>query len=191
MYLELLGIPTDKDLLTYPSVHLTNPHEWDPSVLDYVHPEDNGEPDCTNDPNDCANDPNERFQFDPNFDEFSDYVNGSLSILDIIDDTPQISSPHKLLVNKHAFQQTPIDYEKLRPYFSWVNSDIVKQAIYQTTWGVALDSFPIRRHVKSRSPALNVPTRHESVATDTIFSDTPTVDSGVKQARVFVGREIG
>ena len=39
MYLELQGIPTDKDLQTYPSVHLTSPHEWDPSILDYEHPE--------------------------------------------------------------------------------------------------------------------------------------------------------
>ena len=45
MYLELQGIPTDKDLQTYPSVHLTNPHEWDPCVLDYEHPENIGEPD--------------------------------------------------------------------------------------------------------------------------------------------------
>ena len=36
---------------------------------------------------------------------------------------------------------------------------------------------------------MNVPRTHESVATDTIFSDTPAVDSGVKQAGVFVGRE--
>ena len=32
MYLELQGIPTEKDLQTYPSVHLTSPHEWDPSI---------------------------------------------------------------------------------------------------------------------------------------------------------------
>ena len=53
--------------------------------------------------NDWAIDPNERFQFDPNFDEFGDYVNGSLSILDTLDDTPQISPTHNLMVNKHAF----------------------------------------------------------------------------------------
>ena len=82
MYLELLGTPTDKDLQTYPSVHLTSPHEWDPSVLDYVHPEDNGEPDR-------ANDPTERFQFDSNFDEFGDWVNRSLSTLDILDKAPE------------------------------------------------------------------------------------------------------
>ena len=45
MYMELQGIPTEKDLQTNPSVHLTSPHEWDPSVLDYEQPENNGEPD--------------------------------------------------------------------------------------------------------------------------------------------------
>ena len=82
------------------------------------------------------------FQFDPNFDEFGDYVNRSLSILDILDETPTISPIHNLLVNKHVFRRTPVDYEKLRPLFGWVNSDIVKQTIDQTTqWGVALESF--------------------------------------------------
>ena len=47
----------------------------------------------------------------------------------------------------------------------------------------------MKRHLKSRNPALNVPRRHVPVATDTIFSDTPAVDSGVKQAQVFVGRD--
>ena len=36
---------------------------------------------------------------------------------------------------------------------------------------------------------MNVPRRHEPVATDTIFSDTSAVDSGVKQGQVFVGRD--
>ena len=47
----------------------------------------------------------------------------------------------------------------------------------------------MKRHLKSMNPALNVPRRTEPVATDTIFSDTPAVDSGVKQAQVFVGRD--
>ena len=36
---------------------------------------------------------------------------------------------------------------------------------------------------------MNVPRRHEPVTTDTIFSDTPAVDSCVKEAQVFVGRD--
>ena len=39
------------------------------------------------------------------------------------------------------------------------------------------------------NPTLNIPRRHEPVATDTVFSDTPAVDSGVKQAQMFVGRD--
>ena len=37
MYMKFQGIPTDKDLQTYPSVHLTSPQEWDPFVLNYIH----------------------------------------------------------------------------------------------------------------------------------------------------------
>ena len=59
-----------------------------------------------------------------------------------------------------------------------------------TQWGVSLpNTFPMKKHLKSRNPALNTPRRHEAVATDTVFSDTPAVDSGVKQAQVFVGRD--
>ena len=59
-----------------------------------------------------------------------------------------------------------------------------------TQWGVSLpNTFPMRKHLKSRNPALNIPGRHEAVSTDTVFSDTPAVDSGVKQAQVFVGRD--
>ena len=57
-----------------------------------------------------------------------------------------------------------------------------------TQWGVSIPStFPMRKHLKSRNPALKIHRRHELVATDTVFSDTPAVDSGVKQAQVSVG----
>ena len=47
----------------------------------------------------------------------------------------------------------------------------------------------MKKHLKSRNPALNIPRRHEAVATDTVFSDTHAVDSGVQQVQVFVGRD--
>ena len=47
----------------------------------------------------------------------------------------------------------------------------------------------MKKHWKSWNPALNIPQTHEPVATDTVFSDTPAVDSGVKQAQVFVGKD--
>ena len=47
----------------------------------------------------------------------------------------------------------------------------------------------MRKHHKSRNPALDIRRRHGPVATDTIISDAPAVDSGVKQAEVFAGRD--
>ena len=47
----------------------------------------------------------------------------------------------------------------------------------------------MRRHFKSRFPAFNIQHRNEAVATDTIFSDTPAIDSGVTIAQIFVGKD--
>ena len=59
-----------------------------------------------------------------------------------------------------------------------------------TQWGVCLpNTFPMKNHLKSRNPVLNIPRRHEAVATDSVFSDTSAVDSGDKQLQVFVGRD--
>ena len=104
--LKFQGIPTDKDLQTYPSVHLTSPQEWDPSVLDYVHPKDNGEPNSTYDSI-------ENFQVDPTFDEFDDYINKLFSI------TPHISSTHNLLVNEHTTQWGFAFFPMKRHLRSW------------------------------------------------------------------------
>ena len=192
MYLSLLGKPTDQDLERYPAVHLTGPHEWDPSVLDYTHPSGDGEPPW-------SNDPDERYAFDPNFDEFGDYTQRAIQTLSILDDSSSTLTPcstyianqHDFRTYQHAVKHEAPDYEKFRPYFGWVNVDTVQKTMEQSTqWGVSLpNTFPMKRHLKSRNPALNVPRRHEAVATDTVFSDTPAVDSGVKQGQVFVGRD--
>ena len=192
MYLSIIGKPTDKDLERYPAVHLTGPHEWDPSVLDYTHPSGDGEPPW-------SNDPDERYAFDPNFDEFGDYTQRAIQTLSILDDSSStltlsynyIANQHDFRTYQHAVKHEAPDYEKFRPYFGWVNVDTVQKTMEQSTqWGVSLpNTFPMKRHLKSRNPALNVPRRHEAVATDTLFSDTPAVDSGVKQAQVFVGRD--
>ena len=91
---------------------------------------------------------------------------------------------------KHQIKSEISDFDKYRPYFGWVNVDTIKETFKQTTqWGASVTTFPMKRHLKSRNPALNVPRRHEAVATDTVYSDTPAVDSGVKMAQLFVGKE--
>ena len=102
-----------------------------------------------------------------------------------------MANQHEFRTNQHDITHEAPDYEKMRPYFGWVNVDTVQKTMEQSTkWGVSLpNTFPMKKHLKSRNPALNIPRRHEAVATDTVFSDTPAVDSGVKQAQVFVGRD--
>ena len=194
MYHSILGKPTDQDLERYPAVHLTGPHEWDPSVLDYTHPSVDREPPW-------SNDPNERSAFDPNFDEFGDYTQKSIQTHSILDDSSStltlcptfMANQHDFWTYQHAVNHETPDYEKFRPYFGWVNLDTVQKTMEQSTeWGVSLpNTFPMKKHLKSKNPALNIhiPRRHEAVATDTVFSDATAVDSGVKQAQVFVGRD--
>ena len=179
MYLSILGKPTDSDLERYPAGHLTGPHEWDPSVLDYTHPSGDGEP--------------------PNFDEFWDYTQREIQTLSILDDSLSTLTPcSTLMTNQHVFStyqhdvsHEPPDYEKFRPYFGWVDVDTVQKTLEHTIqWGVSLhNTFPTKKHLKSRNSALNIPRRHDPVATDTVFSDTPAIDSGIKQAQVFVSRD--
>jgi hypothetical protein len=45
----------------------------------------------------------------------------------------------------------------------------------------------LRKQYKSSFPACNVHRRDEPVATDTIYADTPAIDSGVTAAQFFVG----
>ena len=176
----------------YPAVHLTGPHEWDPSALDYTHPSGDAEPPW-------SNDPDERFAFDPNFDEFGDYTQRAIQTLSILEDSSStlttcstfMGNEHDLGINQHDVCPETPGYKNFRPSFGWVNVDTVQKTMEQSTqWGVSIpNTFPMKRHLNSRNPALNIPRRHEAVATDTVFSDTPAAESGVKQAQVFVGRD--
>jgi hypothetical protein len=81
-----------------------------------------------------------------------------------------------------------LDYAALRPYFGWLPVDTIKQTFAATSQNARM---PLSNHLKkayrSPFPALNVHRRSESVATDTVYSDTPAVDSGATRAQFFVG----
>jgi hypothetical protein len=82
---------------------------------------------------------------------------------------------HEASVHRHDPQ-----YEAMRPYLGWVNLERVKKTFENTTqWFRASVRLPFRHHFKSRFPAANVPRLHETVATDTFFSDVPAHDDGV------------
>ena len=171
MYMSLLGKPTDTDLATYPHVLLTGPHEWDTSVLDYTHPTTSGDPTW-------APDPSLLGAHDPRIDEFGNFKG-----------RVQHTLVSHMAHHKHAITPQPIDVERLGPYFGWVNKHTIEKTFHKTTqWAVSSTRYPMRKHFKSRFPAFNIPRRSEEVATDTIFSDTPAIDSGVTMAQNFVGK---
>ena len=117
MYLSILGKPTDKDLERIPAVHLTGPHEWDPSVLDYTHPSGDGEPPW-------SNDPDERFAFDPYFDEFGDYTQRAIQTLSRSDDSSSTLTPcSTLMTNEHVFR--PINIMSVLRLLTMKNSGLI------------------------------------------------------------------
>ena len=66
----------------------------------------------------------------------------------------------------------------------------IEKTFHKTTqWAVASTRYHMRKHFKSRFPAFNIPSQSGEVATDTIFSDTPAIDSGVTMAQIFVGKQ--
>ena len=173
MYMNLLDNPTDADLLKFPHLLLTGPPEWDPSVLAFnTHPATAGDPSWAPDPSQCN-------EHDPRIDEFG-LCKGRVHHY-LTHPTGRSTLAH----NNHAIKPQPIDFEKLRPYFGWVNKHTIEKSFKKTTqWAVASTRYPMRKHFKSRFPAFNNP----KAATDTIFSDTSAINSGVTMAQSFVGK---
>ena len=170
-------------------MHLTSIHEWDHSVLDYSHPEGDEEPLC-------ACDPQNLDLFDHNFDAHGLYTKWAINTLSFLagvqQSSPMAISSFKSPIQacKHKRKPEVPEFDKYRPYFSWVNDDTIRDTFKHTTKRRAsVGTFPMKKHLKSRNPAVNVPRGHEAVATDTVYSDSPGVDSGVKQAQLFVGKE--
>ena len=75
--------------------------------------------------------------------------------------------------------------------FAWTSPSSIKDTFNVTTrHGTAPHTQDyIKKHFKSRNPVFNIPRHSEAVATDTIFSDTPTVDDGLTMAQFFCGRD--
>ena len=172
-YLEMRP-PTDKELDSLPHIIMTSDDIWDPSILDNeVSPEEWY--DCEDIPDDYG---------DTTFDEYGEYTQ-RVHYLDCY------SVEIQPLFEVHERKTVPQEpnYEALRPYFLWLPLDTIKRTFAATTQFARNSvSFPMRKHFKSRFPALNVRRRNEPVATDTIFSDVPAIDDGSTCAQIFVGR---
>jgi hypothetical protein len=115
-------------------------------------------------------------------------------VADIVDDIIDTLRPDHVCSTyvAHLSNVTPAspNFEFLRPLFGWTPADTIKHTFEVTTqYARGRVSDTIKQHWRSLFPACNVKRCNEPVATDTVFSDTPAVDSGVTCAQLCVGHE--
>ena len=73
---------------------------------------------------------------------------------------------------------------------AWLPIDVIKNTFEKTMqyYQMPMGAY-LKKRYKSPFPACNVNCRNEPVATDTVYSDTPAIDSGITAAQFFVGTE--
>ena len=88
-------------------------------------------------------------------------------------------------------KEQPLNIKKYQPNFLHVPDEKICRTFEATTQGAITINFgtKLQQMMKSPYPAMNVPRRFEPVATDTIFSKTPAVATGMTAAQIFVGRK--
>ena len=172
--------PNDHEMDTLPHVIITSDMDWDPTLFDN---KIDSESDHWFDPQDVP-----EWNSHQHFDDLGNFNKRQLMVLNIFAD----DSTQSFFTFDVSQKPTIPDYIALQPYFGRSSIDIIKHTIDNTTQYVhSLQLYQdMRKHYKSRFPALNCSRRNEDVATDTIFSDTPAIDNGSKCAQFFVGREL-
>ena len=184
VYMHTIRIPTDQDLQNYPHVFFTSPDIWDASVLDHEIT-----PSLLEDINQHSDD---SLLQDSIFDKYGDLHHRAIQTLNIFCDLPSPPSGEPLThAYMHDSNPAEEDWKSLRPYFGWQSEQVIKNT-YQVTsrfGGTIPQHDYLKKHFKSRNPVFNIPRRNEAVATDTIFSDTPTINDGSTMAQFFVGRD--
>ena len=166
--------PTDEELDSLPRVYFGS-EVWDPD-----HENDDTDDEAWYDTND---DPDEM-----NDEEFFDSRDGWFATEEAL------ANPHERTLAatasvKPKIKKKAVDYEKLRPFFAWKPVEVVRKTLQATTQlATNVVRLPLRRHYKSRFPALRVRRLDEDVATDTFFSNTKALD-GSTCAQLFVGRK--
>ena len=88
-----------------------------------------------------------------------------------------------------------IDYGQYRRHFAGASEDVIKKTFENTTQlgrKAAVKGLKLWKRHKAPNPALNIPRRNETVATDMIYGPgCPAVDDGSTAAQFFVGRKSG
>ena len=91
-------------------------------------------------------------------------------------------------------EPSKINYEEYAWFFPGASLESIKRTFQSTTQFGCIGAAPgltTKSRIKAPNPALNVPRRHEDVATDTIYGPkkVPAIDDGSTAAQFFIGRK--
>ena len=118
--------------------------------------------------------------------EMVDATDHTLSTMQ--DDQPLLDTHVLATASWHKVIYQDIDPRSLRPYLGWRPLKVVKKTLERTTqMAKMIIRHPMRRHVKSRFPHLNVTRIDEPISTDPIFSNCKSIYHGYKAAQIFYG----
>ena len=118
-------------------------------------------------------------------------------LLPTIDEDEELTgfnNPAKRVLNPKPRELKPSkkDFAKYSKFFPGMSVETIQRTFEATTQYGTLrgdDTFSMKKQVQSPNPVLNVPRRHEAVATDRIFSGgIPAIDCGATSAQFFYGR---
>jgi hypothetical protein len=88
----------------------------------------------------------------------------------------------------HRVKHQEIDPKYIQPYLGFRPLRIIKKTLEKTTQLAKMKIYyPLRRHIKSRMPHLNVTRINEVVSTDTMFANCRSVYDSFICAQVFFG----
>jgi hypothetical protein len=175
---------TNKEWNSLPHVVLTGDGNWNPSVLDHSLTDNEQWYDAVSDFPDAM----EGSPFDAegnyrNLHVFDLFITDSILDNHIIPDLPWLYQAHE-----HQIIENQQDFAQLRPNFAWRPENVVKETFKNTSQYARMPmSTVLKKHYKSPVPTLNVHGHEEALATNTVYSNVPAVDSGVTIAQLFVG----
>ena len=175
--------PSDTDLDQLPRVHFCSPAPWNPDAENDASEDDEWFA-CSSDEDELDDatfwDSRDGYYLPEH--ELSRPRYATAALL-------QASRQVSAVVKGFASAPAPRDYDSLRPFFAWKPVDVIKRTFLATTqFAQNVLRYPMRRHYKTRFPALRVHRLDEVYATDTFFSQT-TAHDGSTCCQLYCGRK--
>jgi len=91
-------------------------------------------------------------------------------------------------INQLTSKAKNVDREHLIPCFAWQPQSVIQKTLENTTqcYRTTSSRTPVKKYIKTRTPALRVTRLTEKVSTDFIDSSVPSINGGQTGAQIFL-----